>query len=57
MGGEFYLVSMIKTCKVHLESAAFDIDKNASFFDEQNGVQIQLIKKIGKSYDIFVERR
>ena len=41
----------------HLESAAFDIDKNASFFDEQNGVQIQLIKKIGKSYDIFVERR
>ena len=41
----------------HLESAAFDIGKNASFFDEKNGVQIQLIKKSGKSYDILVERR
>lgn len=41
----------------HLESAAFDIGKKASFFDEKNGVQIQLIKKSGKSYDILVERR
>ncbi len=39
----------------HLESAAFDIGKNASFADEQNGVQIKLLKKIGKSYEILVE--
>ena len=40
----------------HLESAAFDIGKNASFTDEQNGVQIKLMKKNGSSYDILVER-
>lgn len=39
----------------HLEGAAFDIDKNASFADDQNGVQIKLLKKNGKSYDILVE--
>jgi hypothetical protein len=39
----------------HLESAAFDIDKNASFADEQNGVRIKLLKKKGRSYDILVE--
>ena len=39
----------------HLESAAFDIHKNASFADEQNGVRIKLLKKNGKSYDILVE--
>lgn len=39
----------------HLEGAAFDIGKNASFADEQNGVQIKLLKKIGNSYDILVE--
>ncbi len=39
----------------HLESAAFDIGKNASFADEQNGVQIKLLKKNGRSYDLLVE--
>jgi len=39
----------------HLESAAFDIDKNTSFADEQNGVRIKLLKKNGRSYDILVE--
>jgi len=39
----------------HLESAAFDIEKNASFVDEQNGVRIKLIKKNGRSYDLLVE--
>ena len=39
----------------HLESAAFDIGKNASFADEQNGVRIKLLKKNGRSYDILVE--
>lgn len=39
----------------HLESAAFDIGKNTSFIDEQNGVRIKLLKKHGKSYDILVE--
>ncbi|MFN0041552.1 MAG: hypothetical protein ACKVP2_18725 [Burkholderiales bacterium] len=39
-----------------LESAAFNIGKNVSFTDEQNGVQIKLLKKNGKSYDILVER-
>jgi hypothetical protein len=39
-----------------LERAAFDIGKNTSFSDEQNGVQIKLMKKNGKSYDILVER-
>jgi hypothetical protein len=39
----------------HLEGAAFDIDKNASFADEQNGVRIKLLKKNGRSYDILVE--
>jgi hypothetical protein len=38
-----------------LERAAFDIDKNAHFVDEKNGVQIRLVKKDGKSYDILVE--
>ncbi|MBI3561284.1 MAG: hypothetical protein HY080_06160 [Gammaproteobacteria bacterium] len=38
-----------------LESAAFDIDKNASFTDDQNGVRVKLLKKSGKSYDILVE--
>ncbi len=38
-----------------LESAAFDIGKNDSFADEQNGVRIKLLKKNGRSYDILVE--
>ena len=40
----------------HLEGAAFDIDKNAFFADDQNGVRIKLLKKNGRSYDILVER-
>ena len=38
-----------------LERAAFDINKNAHFADDKNGVEIRLIKKDGKSYDILVE--
>lgn len=38
-----------------LESAAFDINKNAHFVDDKNGVQIKLLKKDGKSYDVLVE--
>jgi hypothetical protein len=39
----------------HLEGAAFDIGKNDSFSDEQNGVRIKLLKKNERSYDILVE--
>jgi hypothetical protein len=39
----------------HLDSAAFDIDKNASFSDERNDIRIKLLKKNGRSYDILVE--
>jgi len=39
----------------HLEGAAYDVGKNASFADIQNGVQVKLLKKNGKSYDILVE--
>lgn len=39
----------------HLEGAAFDIDRNASFVDDQNGVQVKLLNKKGKSYEVLVE--
>jgi len=38
----------------HLEGAAFDIGKNASYVDSKNNVRIDLIDKIGKSYKIQV---
>lgn len=40
----------------HLEGAAFDVDKNASFADEGHGVRIRLLRKSGKSYEVLVER-
>lgn len=39
----------------YLEGAAFDIDRNASYVDDQNGVQVKLLKKNGNSYDVLVE--
>lgn len=41
----------------NFESAAFDIGKNDSFIDAKNGVQIKLIKKSDRSYDILVENK
>jgi len=38
----------------HLEGAAFDIGKNASYVDSKNNVKIELIDKIGNSYKIQV---
>lgn len=40
----------------HLDGAAFDIDKNDFFADDQNGVRVKLLKKNGRAYDILVER-
>lgn len=40
----------------YLEGAAFDIDKNDFFEDDQNGVRIKLLKKNGRSYDILLDR-
>lgn len=40
----------------NLESAAFDIGKNDSFVDDKNGIQIKLVKKNDRSYDVLVER-
>jgi hypothetical protein len=38
----------------HLEGAAFDIGKKASFRDERNRISIQLEEKIGNSYRILI---
>jgi len=41
----------------HLEGAAFDIGKNASFSDNANRVTVQLKEKVGSSYRLFVSNR
>lgn len=38
-----------------LESAAFDIPKNAHFVDDKNGIHVRLLQKDGKSYEVLVE--
>lgn len=40
----------------HLEGAAFDLGKNAAFVDRKNGVRIKLLRRIGKSYQIEIQR-
>lgn len=39
----------------HLEGAAFDIEGNANFVDDRNGVQVKLLNKYGNSYEVLVE--
>lgn len=38
----------------NLEGAAFDIGKNDSFVDSDNGLTIQLVEKMGNSYKISI---
>jgi M6 family metalloprotease-like protein len=38
----------------HLEGAAFDIGKNASYVDSKHNVRIELIDKIGNSYKVRI---
>jgi len=38
----------------NLAGAAFDVDKKDSFVDSENGLEIQLMEKIGDSYKISI---
>jgi hypothetical protein len=40
----------------NLDGAVFDIGKNAVFSDAPNRVEVRLLKKVGNSYDIRVQR-
>ena len=40
----------------YLQGAAFDLGKNESFVDAENGVRIKLVKRVGNSYEVLVER-
>jgi hypothetical protein len=40
----------------HLEGAAFNIGKNGSFMDKQNGVGVELLRPIGRGYVVQVQR-
>jgi hypothetical protein len=40
----------------HLDGAAFDTHGNDLFVDQENSIRVQLIRKVGNSYQMHVER-
>jgi M6 family metalloprotease-like protein len=42
---------------LNLDGAAFDVAKNSTFSDPDRDVKIQVMKKVGASYDVRVERK
>jgi hypothetical protein len=44
------------TAVANLDGAAFDMGKNELFVDDERRVQVRLIRKMGSSYEMRVER-
>ncbi|MBW0004471.1 MAG: hypothetical protein JO216_13380 [Hyphomicrobiales bacterium] len=40
----------------HLDGAAFDTDGNNVFVDQENSITLRLVRKIGNSYQVHIER-
>ncbi|MBV8834212.1 MAG: hypothetical protein JO108_33860 [Acidobacteriaceae bacterium] len=40
----------------HLDGAAFDTDGNNVFVDQENSITLRLVRKVGNSYQVHIER-